>query len=347
MTADKKYCMSSFLMFRTIAEEGKTFREGIVPRIYHSDHERIPVSTSVELEQILRGQVARATAHGEAALALSGGIDSAILAKFMPKGSVAYTFQCRVPGVEVTNEVPVAARYAAECGLEHRVVEIFWEDFEDCAPLLMKEKGAPIHSIEVQIYKAACKAKNDGFSALIFGESADATFGGHDKLLSRDWTLEEFIERYAYVLPHGVLCEPEMIVQPFRLCEKEGKMDVHKFMSERYYVESMGSYQNACDAAGIQFCAPYSHTCLNGPLDYERVRTGNSKYLVRELFEQLYPGWAVPEKIPMPRPMNEWLKDWAGPTRPEFCAGCIEGMNGDQKWLIRALEIYLNMIDGE
>lgn len=51
------------------------------------------------------------------ALVLSGGIDSAILAKFMPKGSIAYTFKCVVPGVQVTDETVIASKYAQECGL--------------------------------------------------------------------------------------------------------------------------------------------------------------------------------------------------------------------------------------
>ncbi len=347
MIADKKYCMSSFLMFRTIADAEKTFKAGIVPKRYHSEHERCSVSTSFELETILREQVQRATEDGHAALALSGGIDSAILARFMPKGSVAYTFQCRVPGVEVTDEVPRAAVYAKECGLEHRVVEVTWEDLEKTAPLLMRRKGAPIHSIEAQIYKAACRAKADGFSALIFGESADANFGGHDGLLSRDWAMDEFVERYSYVMPQSVLKDSVVIREPFVRYEKEGIVDVHEFMRNEYYAESMGSYQNACDCADIRFIAPYAHAYLGTELDYDRVRGGESKYLVRELFGRLYPGLAAPEKIPMPRPMGEWLKDWPGPTRPEFHPHCTDGMSGDRKWLVWVLEKYLNMIDGE
>ena len=114
---------------------------------------------------------------------MSGGIDSAIIAKYMPKGSTAYTFKCVVPGTEVTDESAQAAKYAKECGLKHKVIEIYWEDFVRFAPELMKHKGAPIHSIEVQIYKAALKAKEEGFERLIFGESSDVSYGGLSCLL--------------------------------------------------------------------------------------------------------------------------------------------------------------------
>ncbi len=347
MRADKAYCMSSFLMLRTIADHEKTFREGIVPSFYECGHSRTPVRTSEELETVLRRQVEQVTGGGAAALALSGGIDSAILAKFMPKGSVAYTFRCWVPGVDVVDEVPQAQRYAAECGLEHRVVPVNWEDHVRYAPQLMKRKGAPIHSIEVQIHKAALQAKKDGFSTLIFGESADVNFGGHDGLLSRDWSLEEFIERYSYVQPHRVLRKPRMITAPFAAYEQNGKIDVHEFNRHVYFEESMGSYENACAAADIRFSAPYAHAWLAEPLDYRRVRGGESKYMVREIFRRLYPGWSAPAKIPMPRPMTQWLRDWSGPVRPEFLPCCAQNMSGDQKWLLWALETFLNLIDEE
>ena len=67
--------------------------------------------------------------------------------------------------------------------------------------------------------------------------------------------------------------------------------------------------------------------------------------MIREIFERLYPDYEVPEKIPMPRPVNEWFKDWKGPTREEFWPNCTENMKGDQKWLVWCLEQFLNMIE--
>ena len=69
------------------------------------------------------------------------------------------------------------------------------------------------------------------------------------------------------------------------------------------------------------------------------------KYLVREIFRRLYPNFVIPPKTPMPRPMNEWLKDWEGPKREEFWPHCTEGMTGDQKWLVWCLEKFLDMCD--
>lgn len=336
---DKNYAMSSFLMYRTIVKSGYKYnRDG---------SGCIPVKNSYELEKALKAQVEKAFSDTgkKVALALSGGIDSAILAKYMPKNSTVYTFQCKVSGVEVTNEVPKAARYARECGLNHKVVEIYWEDFEKYAPVLMRHKAAPIHSIEVQIYKAALQAKADGFDTLVFGESSDVNYGGMDGLLSRDYTEEEFVNRYEYVNPVDALKEGIEIAEPVRefVNKDTGLVDVHQFNRSFFFKEGLASYTNACECAGIEFVAPFSNTWLAEPLDIERVRAGENKYLVRDVFSRLYPEWEIPKKTPMPRPMGEWLKDWKGPQRSEFIPNCQKGMTGDQKWLVWVLEKWMDM----
>ena len=53
----------------------------------------------------------------------------------------------------------------------------------------------------------------------------------------------------------------------------------------------------------------------------------------------------IPITISMPRPLNEWMKDWCGPIREEFWSHCTDGMTGDQKWYVYVLEQFLNMID--
>lgn len=299
----------------------------------------------MQLEEYLQTRVERAVADGKMALALSGGIDSAILAKFMPKGSVAYTFRCVVPGIEVVDETQAAAKYARECGLEHRVVEIYWEDFEEYAPLLMWHKGMPIHSIEVQIYKAALRAKEEGMNGLIFGETADALYGGLDGLLSKDWLFGEFIDRYTYVKPYHVLNDAEMVLEPYYRYVEDGHIDAHKFISGFFYEESLYSYIHALETAGISGIYPYAETYLAEPLDYTRIRNGENKYLVREVFHRLYPDWAIPKKTPMPRPMHEWFQTWAGPVRQEFIPHCTDHMTGDQKWLVWSLEKFLDLCE--
>lgn len=250
-----------------------------------------------------------------------------------------------VPGVEVTNEVPQASKYAELCNLNQIIVHIYWEDFEEYAPLLMKHKGAPIHSIEVQIYKAALQAKADGFDRLIFGETADTNYGGMSGLLSRDWTLGDFIDRYSYVKPYQVLKDYELPIGSYIEYMNDGYVDAHEFQRNVFLEESMGSYTNACQCAGIEMLSPYVNTYLAAPLDYDRVRSGENKYLVREVFKTLFKDLNIPDKLPMPRATNEWFKNWSGPSREEFWPHCTDHMTGDQKWLVWCLESFFNMLD--
>ncbi len=342
---DKDYCMSSYLMFRYVFNKEKSFKTNKPCNITSLDFDRIGVKTANDLIEALKQGIDKACKDGKTALALSGGIDSAILAKLVPKNTKAYTFRCIVPGKEVIDESVTAAKWASINGLEHKIINIKWEDVESVVDKLMAHKGAPIHSIEAQIYLAAQKAKADGFSKFIFGENADIIYGGMDGLLKKDWLFGEFVDRYMYVNPYYVLKDPVIILDPFKGFEKDGHIDGHDFINKYFRQEALGTYNNACETAGIEFVGPYSETFLDDKIDYERIRSGETKYLIREAFSLLYPGEQIPAKIPMPRPVNEWFANWKGPQRKEFYPHCTDNMTGDQKWMVWALERFLNNLE--
>lgn len=347
MTVDKNFCMSSYLMFRYVYDSNKQFTESQKTTVMDINYPRAEVTNADELFQELKSRVEAACQDGKAALALSGGIDSAILAKFMPEGSTAYTFRCVVPGKQVTDETEKAKAYADACNLKHKVVNITWEDVDGVADKLMKHKQSPIHSIEAQIYLAACQAKSDGFSKMIFGELADTIYGGFDGLLSKDWRFSDFLERYSYVMPHHALRHPEILTDPYlEFLTDDGHIDMHAFINKYYRQEALGTYNNACNTAGIKFVGPYTETNFTAPLDYQRIRNGESKYVIREVFHRLYPDMDIPKKIPMPRPVSEWMSEHykEGPKRPEFVPHCTENMKGDQQWMVYCLERFLNLI---
>lgn len=342
----KDYCMSSYLMYRYVFDVNQRFYDDVRVNITSLDFERKSVKTSDELINVLSEMVERETSDGKAAIALSGGMDSAILAKFMPEGSKAYTFRCVVPGKKVIDESGQAAVWAKEHNLEHEVIDITWEEVKSAADTLMIHKGAPIHSIETQIYLAALKARKDGASRFIFGENADIIYGGMDGLLKKEWLFGEFMDRYMYVNPYHVLRNPEIILEPFQEFEDNGYIDGYNFINKYFRQEALGTYNNACETAGIQFVGPYSQTCFGMPIDYSRIRAGETKYIVREAFYKLYPGAEAPDKIPMPRPVNEWFENWTGPVRDEFYPHCTDNMAGDQKWMVWALERFLDLLEG-
>lgn len=335
-------------MYRIVLDRTRIFAPDVPLEWVDFPTDRRPIHTSDELLETLRERVDKACTGKKVGIALSGGIDSAILLQLVPDDAIAYTFKCVVPGVETTDESPRAAQYLAYTGkpLEHKIVPIYWEDMIELSDPLMIRKGAPIHSIEVQICKAAQQARADGCDIFVFGETADCIYGGHSQLLSRDWTFGDFVERWSFVQPYKVLRNYVEDLSIYRdYVQEDGYIDVLPFLSFFESEASLNSYMNACGLAGMAFEAPYSHTVMADPLDLERVRRGENKYLVREVFHKLYPGFEVPPKTPMPRPMDQWLANWEGPTRPEFWPHCTDDMKADQKWLVFSLERFLNLVD--
>ena len=343
---DKVYAMSSFLQFRKVMNPEIKFAEHLdYPLSKKLPDANVQIDTPQSLYDYMEDFVKMQTADGKAALMLSGGIDSAVIANFMPKGSTAYTLKCVVPGRIILDEAPQAAVYCKKRQIEHKIIPIYFEDYEDLVPRLMARKNAPVHSIEIQIYKAALKAKEDGFERLIFGNLADVVFGGFDGLLAKKYTLGEFIERFSYVIPYKVLNKFVLIKEPFeRWCSDDGFIDSHGFLNDVFSLESFDSYCNACELAGIESVDAYVSLVHPG-IDLARIRAGEPKYIAREAFSMCYPSIAPPIKIPMFRAVDEWFEEWAGPRRKEFIPNCHVRMTGNQKYYVWILEKFLNEFD--
>ena len=209
----------------------------------------------------------------------------------------------------------------------------------------MKAKAAPVHSIEPQILQAALQAKDDGIEIMFVGESSDLIFGGMDGLLAKDWLFDEFVERYIFTKPEEILVEPVDIMYLFERYRKDGdKIDYLSFMDEVFSIESSSSYLNAFEVAGMLYYDPYARLKMTDELDLYRIRNGEPKYLIRELMAKKYPNIPVPNKVPMPRPVDEYFKSWQGPTRPEFRKDInMERYSGNQKWQMYCLERFLSM----
>jgi asparagine synthetase B (glutamine-hydrolysing) len=337
--------MSHYLAFRFIKDENINFFDGLSHTVFKPRDEReiTPVSTIDEMDSIIRTKINEFYIPNKTAVLLSGGIDSAILASYLPEGTKAYTFKCIADGA--IDETAQARKYCDAYKLDHEIIEMNWSDFEELTPEILKADGVPFHSIEVQLLKAAKYAKSQGIERFIIGESADLIFGGMDKLIGQDWNFEEFYNRYNFVEPSKALKNPisvKDVYEKYRL--PNDKIDFLTFMDEIFSIESSTSYMHAFKIAGIEYLDPCTFMKMAFPLDLSRIRNGEPKYMVRELFAKRYPNIKIPTKIPMPRATNQWLENYK-PTRPEFIENCAENMTGDQKWLCWCLEQFLNMHD--
>lgn len=143
-----------------------------------------------------------------------------------------------------------------------------------------------------------------------------------------------------------MLKEPVLTDYLFERYRNGINIDFLKFMDDVFSVKSSSSYLNSLTVAGMKYIDPYAKLKMGNHLDLNRVRNGESKCLIRELMHRKYPDIPVPEKVPMPRPLDVYFKNWKGPTRPEFLENLdMSNFTGNQKWQILCLEGYLNNIE--
>ncbi len=260
-------------------------------------------------------------------------------------GCDAYTFRF-LSGDYQKEELQRAEIFAKTYDLTLHYVDIGWNTVTENLRPIMMSKGGPVHSIEPQICQAAKQAMGDGVNLMIIGDGSDYVFGGMDQLLSQDWTFDAFMNRYIYVNPFDVLKEAVSVQYLFERYRQGDNIDFVRFMDVVATEESYGSYSNAFLVAGLDYFDPYEKLKMAEPWDLRRIRNGESKYLIRELFKMRYPEIPVPNKLPMPRPVDAYFADWKGPTRGEFRKDIdVSQCKGNQKWLIWCLEEFLNMAD--
>lgn len=343
---NKDYCLSSYLAFRFIERDDMDFFDGMH---HHNielppDEEKISVETSDGIGTAIEKQL-DAFRDKSCGILLSGGMDSAIVASYM-NGGEAYTFRF-LGGDFQKEELARAEYYAKYYNLNLHYVDISWDTVEKHLPSCMESKCAPVHSIEPQICQAALQAQNDGVEMMFIGDGSDYIFGGMDKLLSKDWYFDDFVERYFSINPTKALINPVAMTypfEPFRL--PNGKIDFQGFMAGLMTKESFNSYYNAFKVAGMPYHDPYSRLKMAGPLDLNRIRNGEPKYLIRELMAKRYPEIPVPDKNPMPRPVDFYFADWKGPKRHEFKQGLdMSEFTGNQKWQLWCAETFLNFFE--
>lgn len=348
---DKNYCMSSYLTLRYVEDNNKQFKEGLnhTLDIPYPEEKRVLVYSADDIAREYKRFFEEKQKTVKLGILLSGGMDSACLAAFLKPGTDAYTFRF-LGGKFGQDDLKRAELYAKHYKLNLHYVDIDWSVVEKNLVPLMKQKGAPVHSIEPQIMEAALQAQKDGVEQIVAADGSDLVFGGMDKMLSREWDFDDWKKFYTFLDPKLVLKEPvsmDYLFERYRL--PNNKIDYLRFIDEIFAHESSGSYCNAVITAKMKYTPlfdPSAYVKMGNPLDLNRVRNGESKYLIRELFSKCYPEIPVPEKTPMPRPVDEYFKNWKGPRRVEFRDDIdMSKLSGNQKWQLYCLEQFLNMIE--
>ena len=342
---DYDFCVSSYLVFRYIVKENIAWKKGVMPTFPAVvKREKVKVRTSADVLEKLQEIIGHIKNPEKLGILLSGGIDSAIIAALFPRGTKAYTIRFVAEGA--IDETSEARKVAEQLGLKHSVVDLTWDDYNKEMDKLMRWKKAPLHPVEVGLYKASLKAHNDGIGFLAVGNVADSTFGGFDKLLSRDWSFDEFIERYTFIDPRSAVKRPVSMRNIFEPYRQGNGINIIKFLKEVHGPGISQMFDNAIRAGGCEQLAPFEDLLLDAPLDLQRIRNGEPKYILVEIYKKLFGNMEAPEKIPFARPMAQWLGNWEGPSREEFLDNIpLNKLSGEQKWQLYSLQRFLNIIE--
>lgn len=346
---DKHYCMSSFLTLRYVDRKDKVFKKNLEHTldIPYPENKKILVSNAKDVAKAYKHFFSERQKKVKLGILLSGGMDSACLAAFLKPGTDAYTFKFLNKKANV--DLERAKKYAKKYKLKLHIVPITFSIIKKHLKPLMINKGAPVHSIEPQIMEACLQSKKDGVEQMVAADGSDLVFGGMDKMLSREWLYKDWIKFYTFLDPKLVLKNPVDMEYIFRRYKKgRDKIDYLKFIDDIFAHESSGSYCNATITAKMKYTPlfdPSAYVKVKGPLDLNRIRKGESKYIIRDLFKMCYPEFEIPEKIPMPRDVDLYFKNWKGPKRKEFKQNInMSKLTGNQKWLLFSLEYFLNAL---
>ena len=333
------------MAFRYVVKEGVGWADNCIPKFPESgEHGQFSVSTANEVLDTLKKIISEKIQGKKIGMLMSGGIDSAIIAALLPQDTKTYTISFIAQGA--INEAEAAKVYVDKLGMTHSEVEVTWDDYLESMGLLMLHKKAPLHPVEVGLCKAARAARADGIDILFVGNGADSTFGGMDELLAKDWTFDEFVKRYTFCEPARVLKNPVSVVDEYQKYRTESGINVQKFLKVTHGLGIIQMFDNAIEITKCSTIAPYEDLILGIPLDLARIRSGDTKYILRDVFKKLYPDFSIPEKIPFARPMEEWMKSYPGPKRPEFIDNLnMNNFSSEQKWQIFCLEKFLNLIE--
>ena len=344
MTVDLTYCASSYCALRYVASPERAWSESMQPRL--------PVSRNCKLTQVrdaadilafLERFCGLIPDDGKTGLLLSSGIDSAILAALLPRSTPTFTIRFAAEGA--VDESTAAKRYADEFGLGHTIVDVGWSDYERTMDRLMRHRASPLHPVEPALFCAGRAARRQGVTRLVTGNGADSTFGGLDRLLSREWSFRGFVDRYTFLDPTRVLRKARRMDDVFAPYRTKDGIDVSGFLKRVHGIGIVQMFENALGCAECAVASPYEDLELSVPLDIDRIRGGEPKYLLQEVFSRLYPDLPPPEKIAFARPVGAWLSSWPGP-RAEIFAASVDPttLSGEQRWLLYSLDRFLTLL---
>lgn len=330
MNDSLKKCVGCFLRYRSLPHEISPFPEkkiysmGITPNVEIHDENDFLTFLDSYMQMI---------DFNKTGIMLSGGIDSVMLASYMPRGSYAFTIE--YPEMEGVDEAERAKYYADKFGLKLIKVPVTFEDVLKYQDALMEAKGQPLATIEIGIYKISLEAKKYGLDSLLTGMGGDGLFGGFFNLLSKDWKNEEFVKRFTYVEPSLVMKKPIDTLSFFEKYYGQPFYNMNGFLDDIESEYTLSYFLNPTQTAGIKLLSPYEHCIRKFEIDRETFKVGLEKILLRKSFYKHCGFEFEGRKFAFPRPTEYWLKLYDEKLDDMFFEDSYNRLKTpEQKWVL-------------
>lgn len=166
-------------------DAGVVMEDGRVTGLIRPDPPLLPLADAIETAVRLR--------KTDAAVAYSGGVDSALVAAIADR-------PCVTVGIEGAHDLMHATEVADEIGLDHTCVTVSPDEVEDALRMVMKviPRVTPVDaSIATTLFFVARWAGENGYSRILAGQGADELFGGYARYLEAGDTERLFREDFA------------------------------------------------------------------------------------------------------------------------------------------------------
>lgn len=334
-------CVSCFLRYRSFPHDISPFTQ---KKRFAIEKSPVKISNEDDLDIFLK-KFFKNIDFNKTGIMLSGGIDSSLLASYMPKGSYAFTIS--YPEMKNKDEVERAKFFAKSFGLKLIVVEVTFQDVLNFHDELAINKGQPLSSIEIGIYKMCLEAKKYNLTSLITGMGADGVFGGTFNLMSRDWTNNEFVERFTYIKPEIVMRNPVDSMEFYEMYYSDPYFDMFGFLDDVESEYTVSYFANPSQLSGIKLYAPFESCVRDFELDRNEMLNGNEKKLLRLLFRKRNGFEFSGIKKAFPRPTEYWENFYSDKLDSVFYKDSYSRLsNPEQKWILfttnRFIELFKN-----
>ncbi|PWJ12944.1 asparagine synthase-related protein [Jannaschia seohaensis] len=297
-----------------------------------------PVSTAQEMHDYIAQRMGALATQGKIGIMLSGGMDSVMLAKFLPEGSIAYTLDYG-EGQEQHSEFAEAAK-AIPPGVTHKKLSVTREAYAEMARELTLLKREPLVPHDPAFGIGARVAREDGITHMVYGGGADPRFAGFAHFYkdpSYEGVRKAIIKQF--VAPWHVLKSPAPVDWVLGHFTVGNRVDVRGFLN---IVGTEGqAVSDTLRACGLTPVAPLAEMVWTHEFD---IAGRGGKYPLRDLFKLIYPGKSPNKKAPLPVPYGAWMKGYV-PARPEFRTDRLHWFGGKNLYQIYALELYMDLRD--